>query len=418
MKPPSLEAATIAVVATAAAAGLQSVRDAVDAHDIDPSDFASPELGRIWGVVKGMLSAGTTPDLFAVERLLPDIKRPVLVEALLANQISNPEGKLAVLADVAQRRRIVKALDRVKAMATDTTTNLAAVVGEAQRALESVQCREVTSRTAEGDVLALIDHLDAVARGEVEPVLPTGIPKLDEFVGGLQKTLTIIGSLPGVGKSALLASILRNLGSRGVKVGLFSLEDERSWVAKRITANVCDIPLFVLQTKPLSPGQKARLTEGSPRVYDIMKSFVIDDRPAVTCADIVAGARQMIVRHGVRAIIIDHLGEIRLSRSERHDLDISDVLQQLRALAKMYGVPVVVACHLKRREGAESDPKLSDFAFSAGVERMARVALALTRNGEEQLRVHVLKQTNGQSGVCLDLDFHKLAGMVHNGSAS
>ncbi len=415
---PTLEVATIATVATAAAIDLAATQAAVDAHDIDPSDFVSPDAGRIWGVVKSLMAAGKVPELFAVEKLLPDVKRPVLVEALLASSVSPPAEKLAVLADTVQRRRIGKALSRVQSMAQDTTTNLAAVVGEAQKALESVQARQTTSTTAEGDVLALIDHLEAVAAGRIEPVIPTGIPKLDEFIGGLQKTLTVIGSLPGVGKSALLASILRNLGSRGVKVGLFSLEDERSWVAKRITADACEIPLFVLQTKPLSAGQKSRLESGSNGVYEIMRNFVIDDRPALTTSDVVAGARQMIVRHGCRAIIVDHLGEIRLSRSDRHDLDISDVLQQLRALAKIYGVPVVVACHLKRRDGGAEDPKLSDFAFSAGVERMARIALALTRNGDDMLRVHVLKQTNGQSGVCLDLEFHKLAGMVHNGGVA
>lgn len=418
MTPASLEAATIATVATAAAVNLQSVQAAVDAHDIEPGDFLYPDHGRIWGAVKGMLQAGAVPDLYAIERLLPDIKRPVLVESLLANEMAPPDAKLAILADTAQRRRIAKALDRVKAMAQDTATALSAVVAEAQRALESVTCREVSCRTAEGDVLTLMEHVAAVAAGHVEPVLPTGIPKLDDLVGGLQKTLTVIGSIPGVGKSALLASILRNLGSRGVKVGLFSLEDERNWVARRIAADACHVPLFVLQTRPLSPGQQERLDAGASSVYDTMKSFIIDDRPAVTCADIVAGARQMIVRHDVRAVVVDHLGEIRLKRSDRHDLDIAEVLQQLRALAKMYGVPVVVACHLKRRDGCESEPKLSDFAFSAGVERMARVALALTRANEDQLRVHVLKQTCGASGVHLDLEFNKLAGMVHNGEAS
>lgn len=415
----SLEISTIATVASAAGLDLEATRTAVDAFDIGASDFEAPHAGRIWGVVRAMLAAGKVPDLFAVEKQLPDVKRAWLVDALIAANLRPPAEQLAVLADTVQRRRIVKALKSVQAMAQDTTTGLAAVVSEAQKALESVQARDIGTATAEGDVLALCDHLEAVARGEVTQVVPTGIPKLDEFIGGLQKTLTVIGSLPGVGKSALLASILRNLGARGVRVGLFSLEDERSWVVKRIVADSCGIPLFVLQTKPLSTGQRQRLDEGANGVFEIMKSIVIDDRPALTTSDVVAGARQMIVRHGCKALIVDHLGEIRLERSDRHDLDIADALQQLRALAKIYGVPVVVACHLKRRDGGTEDPKLSDFAFSAGVERMARVALALTRGaGEDQLRVHVLKQTSGQSGVAVDLNFHSMAGMVHNGAES
>lgn len=415
----NLELATVAAVATAAGIDMAMTRAVVDAHDINPNDFVDPSVGRIWGVVKSLLEAGRTPELFAVEKLLPDIQRQVLVGALLSDSISPPGEKLSVLADTVQRRRICKALSQVQSFAQDTTTNLSAVVQEAQKALESVQDRQTTSTTAEGDVLALIDHLEAVAAGTVEPVIPTGIPRLDEFIGGLQKTLTVIGSLPGVGKSALLASILRNLGSRGVKVGLFSLEDERGWVAKRLTADACEIPLFVLQTKPLSDGQKKRLEESSSGVYEIMRHLVIDDRPALTAADVVAGARQMIVRHGCKVVIVDHLGEIRLGRrSDRHDLDLQEILQQLRALARIYGVSVVVACHLKRREGADKEPLPTDFANSAAIERMARVALALTRGAsEDKLRVHVLKQTNGQSGVCCDLDFHKLAGMVHNGDA-
>lgn len=415
----SLEISTIATVATAAGIDLEGTRSAVDAFDIGPSDFEAPHAGRIWGVVRSMLAAGRVPDLYSVEKQLPGVGRAALVDAMIATNLRPPAEQLAVLADTVQRRRIVKALRSVQAMAQDTTTGLASVVAEAQKALESVQARDIGTATAEGDVLALCDHLEAVARGDVQQVVPTGIPKLDEFIGGLQKTLTVIGSLPGVGKSALLASILRNLGSRGVKVGLFSLEDERSWVVKRIVADSCGIPLFVLQTKPLSVGQRQRLDEGANGVFEIMKSVVIDDRPALSTADVVAGARQMIVRHGCKALIVDHLGEIRLTRSDRHDLDIADALQQLRALAKIYGVPVVVACHLKRRDGGNEDPKLSDFAFSAGVERMARVALALTRGaGEDQLRVHILKQTSGQSGVAVDLNFHSMAGMVHNGAES
>ena len=42
----------------------------------------------------------------------------------------------------------------------------------------------------------------------------------------------------------------------------------------------------------------------------------------------------------------------------------------------------------------------------------------LTREpNSEELRVHVLKQTVGQSGVSVELQFQRLAGMVQNGIA-
>jgi replicative DNA helicase len=415
--PLELELASIASVSLTAARDRAAALAETNQHDIEPGDFRHVEHGRIWGAVRELLRAGKTPDLFAVEHMLPGVGRPLLVQALLGADVGYRGDPLPTMADVAQRRRITAALDRVRAVVNDTTTSLTAGVAEAHRAFNTIQVRDTNGGSAEQDLISTIDHLEAVAEGRVEQVVATGIADLDARTGGLQKTLTVIGSLPGVGKSALLASIVRNIARRGVKVGLFSLEDERTWLTRRILADVCEIPLFVLQTRPLSAAQRARLSAGGPDVYELLRSVFIEDRPAMTCDDLVAGARQMIVRHGVKALIVDHLGEIRVKRSERHDLDIAEVLQQLRALSKIYRVPIVVACHLKRGAVAD-DPKLSDFAFSSAVERMARVALALTRTSDDELRCHVLKQTNGPSGVCFDLEFHKLAGMVRNGEPS
>jgi len=126
----------------------------------------------------------------------------------------------------------------------------------------------------------------------------------------------------------------------------------------------------------------------------------------------------MILNHGCKAVLLDHLGELRYpgGPGERFDLQIADALGQLRGLAKQYGVPVVVACHLRRREGLSitDEPKLTDFANSASIERMARVALGLSRS-EGRLRVSVLKQTNGQSGVSVELDLNEPAGIARNG---
>jgi replicative DNA helicase len=120
---------------------------------------------------------------------------------------------------------------------------------------------------------------------------------------------------------------------------------------------------------------------------------------------------------GCRAVLVDHLGEVRLERTDRHDLDIAEALSALRGISKQYRVPVVVACHLRRRDGLDIDkpPRLSDFAFSAAVERMARVALGLYRDTSEpkrKLGVAVLKQTNGPADFAFSLNMHERSGTV------
>ncbi len=258
----------------------------------------------------------------------------------------------------------------------------------------------------------LVRQVEANAAGTQEPVLPTGLEALDLVIGGLQPTLTVIGSLPGVGKSALLAATLGSLTRRKIRVGLLSLEDSADWVVRRLAAQASAVPVPVLAFRRLGSAQLERFGDAIASMYEPLRHLVVDDRHGLTTDEVVSSARQMVAA-GCKAIFVDHLGEIRLQRSERHDLDITDALQALRGIAKAYRVPVVVACHLKRREGldATTEPKLTDFAFSSGIERMARVALGLFRSGD-QMGVKVLKQTQGPANTVLLLNMAKAAGLV------
>ena len=414
-----LEVGAVAALAQAAALDLSQAQGLLDASGVQAQDFAEREVAAIWGVVDAMIRDGRTPEFFAVEAKLPKANRKLLERILLQETRGSAKERLRVVRDSGQRRRAARALETVRALVLDTSRPLTEASAEAHKALESIRQTDTTAATLDAEVLAFCDHLDEVAQGRREPVLPTGIEALDAVIGGLQPTLTIIGALPGVGKSGLLAAIVRNLAGRGERVGFFSLEDERGWLVRRLAAEASGVPLFVLQNKPLTKAQQERVATATEKLYRDMAHVVVDDRSGLTTADIVASARDMIVRHRVRALLVDHLGEIRLQRSDRHDLDIADALSQLRALAKTYRVPVVVACHLRRREGLSitDEPRLTDFAFSAAVERMARVGLALSKPNEDTLKVHVLKQTNGRAHVAVDLAFTGPAGVVANEAA-
>jgi replicative DNA helicase len=411
-----LELAALAALANLAAVDVRGAAAMLDETGVQAQDFADQHHAAVWAVVESMVRDGRQPDFFAVQSKCPGVPRELLTRALMSEDTTAPLERLTLVRNYGQRRRIATALGTVRGLVLDRTRPLEHAVAEAQKALADVSTTGQSSATLDGAVMALCDTLDEIQRGARLPVLPSGIEALDAAIGGLQPTLTIIGSLPAVGKSALLVAIIRNLAARGVKTGFFSLEDEREFVVQRLVAEAAAVPLFVLRNKPLGHHQRTRVAESVEKLHTHLRNVVVDDRPAMTAADVVASARDMITRHGCKALLVDHLGEIRLTRSERHDLDIADALQQLRALAKTYRVPVVVACHLRRREGLSKrdEPRLTDFAFSASIERMARVALGLSRPDDQTLRVHVLKQTNGVAGLAVDLNFTGPAGVVAN----
>lgn len=414
-----LETSALKALAGEASVNARAAIELLDASGASASDCESADARMLWGAIEAALRAGEPLDAVVLSSRCPGVSRALVVDVVVDAHLGVTRQRLALLREKSLRRQYVEALRQVARLVTDETQPLALGVVEAQKLFAAWQDETAAIRPMDDSVLALVDELEAVQQGRRATTVPTDMEALDSVIGGLQPTLTMVGALPGVGKSALVGGILRNLSARGVKSGLLSLEDERAWLTRRMVAEVSQVPVFVLANKPLGMSQLTRVGDASAAVHKQLAHVICDDRSGLTTAEVVASARRMISM-GAKVVIIDHLGEIAISRSDRHDLDVSDCLRELRTVAKINRVPVVVLSHLKRREGLNTDtePRLTDFAFSSGVERMARVALGLWRGEEGELRATVLKQTQGVAGVTVSLRLNQSAGLVTTSPAT
>src|SRR5690606_38620322 len=115
--------------------------------------------------------------------------------------------------------------------------------------------------TGESDVISLLDSWEAASRGEYDPLLPTGIRIIDEHVGGWERNLNLVGGLPSVGKSALIATIIGNQLKAGRKVGLFGLEEGTLWLLKRLVARDTGLQLRAVGRARLTDTQQEAVTE-------------------------------------------------------------------------------------------------------------------------------------------------------------
>lgn len=425
MKHPEIERAWLTTLACVSAVDPAGARELVESSRLTGDDFAHPALGDVFRAAADFVRRSEPLELYAIEAALASSApvrnaggRAFLVTTLFSQHA--PPTKSAseharLIRDGALRRKGIAALRAVSDQLRDPAVSASESLARGAEAWQSLVNQNPALCSAEGDVFRLAERLDAAQKGRRQLVVPTGIVELDKAIGGLQPgVLTLIGALPGVGKSALLATVLRNVANAGQRIGMFSLEDERDWVARRLLSLESGVPLFVLGTRPLGDKQAGQVLEVQANVYETLRNVVIDDRPALTADEVAQTARDMILNHQCKAVLVDHLGELSLSRSERYDLDISDALKALRDVAKRHHVPVVVASHVRRRQGLgiEDEPNLTDFANSSAPERMARVALGLSKPSADRLRISILKQTNGPSGHSIDLALVPHAAMV------
>lgn len=287
----------------------------------------------------------------------------------------------------------------------------------AERIVRAVQSSRDGRAATRGDRVLTLE-LPVLAEalssgGSMAKPIPTGIAKLDAVIYGWQPTLCLIGADPGVGKSATLAKSAYHGAMNGVKSAFFSLEDPPKWIATRLVSYISRVEVLKILYAKLSADELELVEKGLEelgKVSDNIITFDGSERP-MACERLVSIGRSLINERGVQCIYVDHAGELSSAKSDRHDLEVSTQLSLLRGLANATGVPVVVAMHMRRRLNPK--PTLADFANSSGAERKARLAIALTRDpGAAVIHAHVLKQTNGPSGVSIELPFDLQSGMV------
>jgi replicative DNA helicase len=108
----------------------------------------------------------------------------------------------------------------------------------------------------------------------------------------------------------------------------------------------------------------------------------VDDMAASTLLQIRARARRMVVKHSVKAVVVDYIQLITVGgRVESRQLEVSEISRGLKALARELNIPVICLSQLNRaseqREGHR--PRLSDLRESGSLEQDADLVALLHR---------------------------------------
>jgi replicative DNA helicase len=379
-------------------------RQWLDALGLRPDDFLAHR--QIFSAIHALLgeAKAATPD--AVARLLgqPDL------EWSLKEWRSQALPSLGALRGMAEdvknasRLRVLQRLaGELDAATRQPQAKAAALLDHVETQLRAMSARTAPDITGEQLAYSLAERLDEVDRGG-EPRLPTGIAELDRLIhGGLLPTLTLLGGAPGRGKSAVAATLVRNVMQQQKRVGLLALEDgAEDGYLTRWVADHAGLPWGAV-------GGRKLLGEEAARTHDALAEYAADGRflrttrttHGLTGSQVVEVARDWVLNHDVKLVVVDHLGEL-LPEEEKQawsnkSASIQRTLQELRRIAVEYRTPVLVLAHFTRDAGRERRaPALHDFAESEWVGRMSRLALGLWHFAEPgEVWVSVLKYTRG-----------------------
>jgi replicative DNA helicase len=228
--------------------------------------------------------------------------------------------------------------------------------------------------------------------------LSTGLRDLDKKTGGLHPSdLMILAGRPGMGKTALATKIafgaaralMENARSpdtnelpRG-SVAVFSLEMSAEQLATRLLAEEARVSGDRIRRGEIGQKDFDRFVQVSRELGAM--PLHIDDTPALTLSAMRTRCRRLKRTKGLSLIVVDYLQLMRPAagtRPENRVLEISQITQGLKAIAKELAVPVIALSQLSRSVESREDkrPQLSDLRESGSIEQDADSVMFIYRD--------------------------------------
>ncbi len=229
------------------------------------------------------------------------------------------------------------------------------------------------------------DEIDRLYREGVEESYSTGWPAVDLLakVPAQRGLLWIVTGIPGGGKSEWIDALCVNLAkTQGWCTAFCSFENPPDLHATKLIEKYLEMPFWEGPTPRMGEADLAR-----------GKAFIIEHFPLLRANDesptldwLFDKMRAVVVRHGVRVLVIDPYNELEHRRPQgmTETEYVSDMLGRMRRFAYAHGCQVFLVAHplkMRRREdGSIPIPGLYDISGSANFANKADFGIVVHRD--------------------------------------
>ncbi|MEI6462837.1 MAG: replicative DNA helicase [bacterium] len=394
---------------------------------LKPENFYHPHNKEIFSAMLELFNTQKAIDILTLSDLLKKNKMlskvggmPYLTELAAVLPISaHLEEYAHIVKETSIRRKLISLGAKFGESAYEEQKKLADVLNECESGIF-----EITEDNIKKDFVHVSKLLEE-AYENVEDIdkskdkvagVKTGFTKLDNLIGGFQKSdLIILGARPSVGKTSLALDVARHAAVKGkANVGFFSLEMSNMQLMYRLLSMQTGANLWDLRMGHLTDKQ----FEVLPDALGILSesNLYIDDTPGASITEIRTKARRLKMEKGLDIIFIDYLQLVTGNNKENRVQEVSDISRQLKNIARELDIPVIALSQLNRAVESRNDrrPQLSDLRESGSIEQDADIVMFLHREemynqqteNKGTAELIIAKHRNGPTGT-IDLFFVK-----------
>lgn len=232
--------------------------------------------------------------------------------------------------------------------------------------------------------------------------IPSGFSDIDRITAGWQKSdLIVLAARPGMGKTAFVLSMARNMAVDFKKpIAIFSLEMSGVQLVTRLISSETELDADKLRRGQLEQYEWEQLNARINTLTDA--PLYIDDTPALSIFELRAKCRRLKAQHDVQLVIVDYLQLMSAGNDNRgnREQEISNISRSMKSLAKELKIPIIAISQLSRAvetRGGSKRPILSDLRESGAIEQDADMVLFIYR--PEYYQITEDEQGNSTEGL-------------------
>lgn len=293
-------------------------------------------------------------------------------------------------------RQLIQKCADITTMAISGAINAAAILDRAERDILAIRIKRADSLSIKELVReALFKIEQRCEKGDAITGLTTGLIDLDKKTDGLHGgEMIVVGGFPSTGKTALAVNIAVTNALAGVPVAIYSAEMRPVQLVVRSICSESKVNFhranFNDASKFLSPSGK------------ISKSPLhIEPASGLTIGQVMASARRLKQKHGIRLIVVDYI-QLLAATGDNREQEIANISKGIKAMSLELDCAVLALSQLT------DDGKLRE---SRAIGQHTDSIWKLENDGDwkpeiQPVKLHVEKCRDGETGT-VQLIFHK-----------
>lgn len=399
-----------------------------------PEHFYEEIHKKIYASIDRILEKGISASVISISSILQNDPQFIALGAreYLANLAMsaitgiNAFEQAKIIYDLAVKRQLITIGEDMIVDTYESSIDIASseIMEKAESkifALASTGAAEKSFRKISESVEESLKSISRVMKNsEHTSGITSGFVDLDNKLFGFHNSdLVILAARPSMGKTSfalnLAVNACRSLYQKNFdnpnppSVGFFSLEMSSEQLATRLLSMYSNIDAKDLRTGKLNESDYNKLRTQAEELASL--PLFIDDTGSLSISALRTRARRLKRKNNLAILFIDYLQLMNGSlKTDNRVLEISEITQGLKALAKELNIPIVVLSQLSRAVESREDkrPMLSDLRDSGAIEQDADVVMFIYRDE------YYLSRKEPGSGTDKHSEWQEKLNTVHN----